>query len=148
MTDDGHTDDDTDRRWMSIAELAESRGITKPSAWRLAYRRSWHRQKANDGTVRVYVPLGKDRPQTDSLGRPNDSLNDNPTDTAPDMSAVVSAKDEVIRAHESHIASLRDALANAETRAAAAEAHADELQRQLDQWRMAGWWRRRRLRRS
>jgi hypothetical protein len=50
---------------MSIAELAESRRITKASAWRLAYRRGWHRQKANDGTVRVYVPLGRDRPQTD-----------------------------------------------------------------------------------
>jgi hypothetical protein len=130
---------------MSIAELAESRRITKASAWRLAYRRGWHRQKANDGTVRVYVPLGRDRPQTDSPnGRPNGS----PTDRAADVSTTISAKDEVIRAHESHIASLRDALAKAESRAGAAETHADELQRRLDQWRAAGWWRRRRLRRG
>jgi hypothetical protein len=133
---------------MSIAELAESRRISKASAWRLAYRRKWHRQKANDGTVRVYVPLGKDRPQTDN---PNDRLNgrpnDDPTDTAPDLSAIVSAKDEVIRAHEGHIASLRDALTKAETRADAAEAQVDELQRCLDRWRAAGWWRRR-LRRA
>ena len=130
---------------MSIAELAESRRITKASAWRLAYRRGWHRQKANDGTVRVYVPLGRDRPQTDSPnGRPNDS----PTDTTADVSVIISAKDEVIRAHQGHIVSLRDALAKAETRADAAETHADELQRRLDQWRAAGWWRRRRLRRG
>jgi len=134
---------------MSIAELAESRRITKASAWRLAYRRGWHRQKANDGTVRVYVPFGRDRPQTDNPNdRQNDSHNDSPTDTAPDIGAIVSAKDEVIRAHEGHIASLKDALTKAETRADAAEAHADELQRHLDRWRAAGWWRRRRLRRA
>jgi len=137
---------------MSIAELAESRRITKASAWRLAYRRGWHRQKANDGTVRVYVPLGKDRPQTDSPNgshndRPGDSHYDSPPDL-PDLSAIVAAKDEAIRAHEGHIASLKDALTKAESRAEAAEAHADELQRQLDRWRAAGWWRRRRLRRA
>jgi hypothetical protein len=128
--------------WMTIATLAQKRRITKASAWRLVTRRGWERLKGNDGAVRVYVPRGQQQPQADApKDDPIDSPNDGHTDTAPDMGAIVSAKDETIRAKDEHIGSLKEALTKAEDRA-------DELQRQLDQWRMAGWWRRRRLRRG
>jgi hypothetical protein len=50
-------EDRNDIRWMSYEELAKSRGITKASATRLAFRRHWRRQVGNDGTARVAVPL-------------------------------------------------------------------------------------------
>lgn len=124
---DAPIDGAEDSRWMSIAELAKSRRISKASAWKLVTRRGWQRLKGNDGTIRIYVPRGQEQPQTDV---PKDVAKD----TTPDSAAVIAAKDE-------HIADLRLALGRAEARA-------DDLQAQLDQWRMAGWWRRRRLRRA
>ena len=56
------------------------------------------------------------------------------------MTAIVSAKDEVIAGHLAHIDTLKAALSKAEARA-------DTLQHELDRWRMAGWWQRRKLRR-
>jgi hypothetical protein len=51
--------DDADApRWLSYDELAESRGISRPSAIRLARRRKWARMEGNDGTARVAVPPG------------------------------------------------------------------------------------------
>ena len=129
--------------WMTIATLASKRRITKASAWRLVTRRGWERLKGNDGTVRVYVPRGQERPQADvSKDNPIDSPHDGPTDTAPDMSAIVAAKDETIANLREHVADLRASLSKAEGRA-------DQLQTELDRWRMARhWWQRRRLRRA
>jgi hypothetical protein len=45
-----------DGRWLSYAELAELRGISRKAAMRLTLRHRWRRQPANDGTVRVCVP--------------------------------------------------------------------------------------------
>jgi hypothetical protein len=57
------------------------------------------------------------------------------------VSAIVSAKDETIANLREHVADLRTALGKAESRA-------DELQTELDRWRMARhWWQRRKLRR-
>jgi hypothetical protein len=54
------TDGDMDgTRWLSYAELAEARGISKRSAIRLTFRHRWQRQKGNDGTVRVAVPMSE-----------------------------------------------------------------------------------------
>jgi hypothetical protein len=44
-------------RRMTYAELAETRGISLPSARRLVLRHRWPRQIGNDGVVRVTVPL-------------------------------------------------------------------------------------------
>src|SRR5690349_202479 len=53
-------DGDTDgTHWLSYAELAEARGISKRSAIRLTFRHRWQRQKGNDGTVRVAVPMSE-----------------------------------------------------------------------------------------
>lgn len=48
--------------WMTYAELAESRGISRRSAERLAQRRRWPRRPGNDGTARVGVPAGAEKP--------------------------------------------------------------------------------------
>ena len=45
-------------RWLSYAELAEARGITRKAAARLTLRHRWRRQPGNDGAVRVWVPDG------------------------------------------------------------------------------------------
>ena len=70
-------DDDRDdamggTRWMTYAELAKSRGITKASATRLAFRKGWRRQAGNNGQARVAVPVIAqipDHDNTDSTGR-------------------------------------------------------------------------------
>jgi hypothetical protein len=41
---------------MSYSELAEARGIDRPSVIRIARRHRWQKQKGNDGTMRVAVP--------------------------------------------------------------------------------------------
>jgi hypothetical protein len=131
-------DDDPDSRWMTVAELAESRGISKASAARLVRRKPWRRMKDNRGVTRIYVPIGEELPQE----RPADALADIRTDALPDVQAIVSAKDETIANLREHVADLRTALGKAESRA-------DELQTELDRWRMARrWWQRRRLRRA
>jgi hypothetical protein len=43
-------------RWLSYAELAELRGISKASATRMSFRHKWRRQAGNDGQVRIFVP--------------------------------------------------------------------------------------------
>lgn len=53
-------------RWMTYTELAASRGITKPSATRLAFRRGWPRQTGNDGQARVAVPAAAQVPPPDA----------------------------------------------------------------------------------
>ena len=48
-------------RRMTYLELADVRGISAPSAERLARRRKWARQVGNDGVARVLVPLEEAR---------------------------------------------------------------------------------------
>jgi hypothetical protein len=43
-------------RWLSYAQLAELRGITKKAAIRMTQRHRWRRQPGNDGTALVSVP--------------------------------------------------------------------------------------------
>jgi hypothetical protein len=45
-----------DARWMTFAELAAARGISRASASRLVRRRKWRRQSDNQGNVRILVP--------------------------------------------------------------------------------------------
>jgi DNA-binding MurR/RpiR family transcriptional regulator len=135
---DALADDEPDSRWMTIAELAESRQISKASASRLVRRTRWRRMRDNRGAVRVYVPVGQELPQE----RAADARADIPADSTLQVQAIVSAKDETIANLREHVADLRTALGKAESRA-------DELQTELDRWRMARhWWQRRRLRRA
>jgi hypothetical protein len=48
--------------WLTYAQLAESRGISVRSAQRLVLRHRWPRRPGNDGTARVGVPAGAEKP--------------------------------------------------------------------------------------
>ena len=142
-------------KWLSYRELAQALGITVDSARRLATRhKEWSRQKANDGTVRVAVPL--DRLPDDAPDVPDDDGPDVEPDIGTDTLGMVAAL-------QAHIETLRDALAKAEARADAehdranaAQADAnkaaldalhavlerDQAQGELDRLRAMPWWRR------
>jgi hypothetical protein len=48
--------DDADGKWMTYADLAASRGISRASAGRLVRWHKWRKQADNHGVVRVLVP--------------------------------------------------------------------------------------------
>src|SRR4051794_18662442 len=58
-TMDSRPDSDDEARWMTYAEIAAARGISRASAERLVNRQKgrWRRQADNKGTVRFLVPL-------------------------------------------------------------------------------------------
>ena len=60
-----------DGRWLTYAEMAESRGISKASATRISFRHKWRRQAGNDGSVRVFVPASAlhDKPHDSDMAR-------------------------------------------------------------------------------
>jgi hypothetical protein len=53
---DESTDATPDGQWMTIAELATARGISKGSVDRLARQRRWQRQPGQQGQVRLLFP--------------------------------------------------------------------------------------------
>lgn len=53
-------------RWMTYAELATSRCISRTSATRLASRKGWPRQLGNDGQARIAVPAAAQVPPPDA----------------------------------------------------------------------------------
>lgn len=70
-----------DTRWMSYSELAEARGIDRPSVIRIARRRRWQKQKGNDGTIRIAVPRAfLDAKRQSPRDRPRDRPEDSPPD--------------------------------------------------------------------
>jgi hypothetical protein len=105
-------------RWMTYAELGRARGISTASATRLAFRRRWPRQAGNDGTARVAVPVGEDRPARDD--RPDDRATDHPDIT------------HVVTAFEASISALTGRAEAAESRADRAEARTDRAETARD----------------
>lgn len=103
-------------RWMSYAELAEARGISTASATRLAMRRKWPRRLGNDGTARVAVPVGQDQPSRDDRD-----------DVGNDITRAVNAL-------ETAVATLREQLDGANSRAHRAEQAREALQTELTAW--------------
>jgi hypothetical protein len=102
---------------LTYAELAELLKITPASANKLARRRRWPRVPGNDGKARVSVP-------EEALVR-----RDSPPDSPPDVPSVSpqdvpppSPPDNLIKALEAHVTTLREQLAAADTRLAAADA--------------------------
>lgn len=83
-----------DIRWMSYAELAAARGISTASAIRLARRRKWLRQMGNDGTARVAIPDGEDRPPGESRGDDRADITEAITGMAAAIAALTAARDE------------------------------------------------------
>jgi hypothetical protein len=102
---------------LTYAELGELLKITPASANKLARRRRWPRVPGNDGKARVSVP-------EEALVR-----RDNPPDSPPDVPPVSpqdspppSPPDNLIKALEGHVTTLREQLAAADARLGAADA--------------------------
>jgi hypothetical protein len=114
-TGDRLTDSLADGRWMTFAELSQSRGISKTSAMRLVSRHGWRRQKNNKGQVRALVPVGW--VAADDTKEPNSTA---------DMS-------RAIRAFDAAIATLREQLVRETGRTEAAERARTALTVQLAQ---------------
>ena len=101
---------------LTYAELGEILKITPASANKLARRKRWPRVPGNDGKARVSVP-------EDALVR-RDSPPDSPPDVppvSPQDSPPPSPPDNLIRALEAHVTTLREQLAAAEARLGAAD---------------------------
>jgi hypothetical protein len=102
------TDATTGGQWMTVAELAAMRGISKGSVTRLVQRGRWRRQSDDQGRVRVLVPHGAIEP---AEGRLADQASNGHHDRLADASAA-----------------LREQLEAAEQRAERAEARAREAE--------------------
>jgi hypothetical protein len=96
---------------LTYAELAEALKITPASANKLARRKRWPRVPGNDGRARISVP-------EDVLVR-RDNPPDSPLDVppvSPQVSPPPSPPDNLIKALEAHVETLKAQLAAAEAR--------------------------------
>lgn len=125
-------DDLPDGRWLSYAELAKLRGIDRASAFKLALRHKWRRQKNNQGQVTVFVP-------SDFTDREDESQ-DNGYDASHHVAAFETALVAIREAHAGEVAALRSQLQSvtaerdrSQDASHQAEARADELMGRLDQ---------------
>ena len=109
-------------RWMTYAELAATRGISKASANRLAFRKKWPRKTGNDNQARVAVPSDAQAPPPDVA---HDAREDATHDDTPVIIHDVQAADTLTRERQRADA--------AEARAAAAEAQVVVARAQADQ---------------
>ena len=105
----------TSTAWLTYAQLAESRGISVRSAQRLVLRHRWRRQPGNDGTARVGVPAGAEKPP-----ERHDGASDRP-DARDDAGSVTLA----IEALRGELTASHQREAEAHTRADRAEQRAD-----------------------
>jgi hypothetical protein len=110
---DRDADSPADDRWMTLAELAAARRISKASAARLVRRRKWRRQADNEGRVRVLVP----------------SVAMSEADDRPDIRA---GEITVISALTEAVMTLREQLTAAHGRAERLEAERDGERRRAD----------------
>lgn len=101
----------SDGTWMTYADLATLRGINHASAFKLALRRRWRRQKNNTGQMTVFVPSAW-----------SDTSQDNAHDVSHQAEAFEAALAAVREAHAGETATLREQLAAANGRVDRAEA--------------------------
>jgi hypothetical protein len=119
-------DDDADNRWMSYAELAESRRITAASAIKLVLRRGWRRQQDNQGIMRALVPQKWAEP---APGRDFDPL---ARETIDALEASIAALHERAEAAEQAAQVERDRANRAELARRAEYSRADLLRERID----------------
>jgi hypothetical protein len=170
---DGETDPTGDGgRWLTYADLAEARGITRKAAVRMTQRHRWRKTPGNDGAVRIYVPDAMTVRPRDHDARP-DGPHDAPHDAeatdgvtpfhARALAALEAALAAVREAKDGEIATLRDTVeglrgtvsraehraVHAEDRANRAETEAREAQDAAEELRRRerDWWGQGRLRR-
>jgi hypothetical protein len=157
-----------DGRWMTFAELAATRGITRASAIRMVRRKRWRRMQDNQGRALTLVP-------EEWLARPDDGPEDHPegsaTERHPDgpgdtglfhakalatlETAVVALTNQLAKADarvadtEGRLTQTAARLADAETRANEARAEAAAAQGRVERLEaeQRTWWARGRLRR-
>ena len=122
---DASADVSADGRWLTYEELAQIRGISRPSAERLVLRNRWRRQRDNQRVVRILVPL--DRLSDDAS---DDASADRSADVSPDMSRSAAAFEAALTAiqsgYEGETAALRERAVAAEAARDAAIALADQ----------------------
>ena len=144
--------------WMTYAELAKSRGISRRSAERLAQRRRWPRRPGNDG-----VPAGAEKPTERQQGDDRDAdqgdaggvianlrdafataLGARDREIA-GLQAVIDAKEGQLSAYRGQIDVLRDRLDAAERDAQETRQEAkamDDARRAMGRWtRLRAAWR-------
>jgi hypothetical protein len=109
-------DDDAEGHWLSYAELAELRGITRKAAIRLTQRHHWRRQPGNDGATKVLVPAGAMASREERRQTPRHD--DPPT----------SFQTEALAVLETAVTTLTEQLAKAEGRLSQAEERAANLE--------------------
>jgi hypothetical protein len=127
---DDRPDDQADARWMTFAELAASRGISKESAIALVRRKRWRRQRDNKGHVIALVP--NDGPELRrSIPDEVDHRPDDRGDYLPHMAAFETALAAIEAAHASEIAALRERADTSEQGRIAMQTLADRLGAQL-----------------
>jgi hypothetical protein len=128
---------DAAERWVSFADLAEQRGISRAAASKLVRRHKWRRQTDNQGRVMILVPeAALDRPSVRPPPSDEEGKAVRPSvDT--DMSRLAAG---ALAALEDAVAGLREQLDTANARAERAEAdraderlRVDNLRAQIDQ---------------
>lgn len=101
--------EDSAGRWLTYAELAAARGITRKAAVRMTQRHRWRRTPGNDGAVRIWVP---DAMTLRTAARLDAPLDPTPTDGSTPL-------------HAQALAALETALTEANARADRADQRAD-----------------------
>ena len=120
ITDPGDITGDV--TWMTYAELGKARGIDPASAKRLAIRRHWRRQRGNDGTAQVAVPVTEATPRE---SRTEDDTGDIPSDVTSDVTPFHA---KALAALEDAIAVLREQLEAERHQVQAANGRADKAE--------------------
>lgn len=101
---------------LTYKELAERLGVKLESARKTVLRKRWQKVTANDGTVRILVPV-------EALPRPSDNAGDSPSDGHGDSPSDSPSPD--VLALEAQIDGLKALVVSEQRRADAAEADRD-----------------------
>jgi hypothetical protein len=127
---DRQSDSSDSARWMTFAELAKVRGISKLSATTLVRRHGWRRQRDNQGHVIALVPLTWTNPD---VGGQADDLPDKRADNRPDSQGYIAAFEAALvtvrEAHAGEVSALRERAEAAERRADSECQRADSADR-------------------
>jgi hypothetical protein len=115
--------------WMTYAELAKSRGISRRSAERLAQRHRWPRRPGNDGTARVGVPAGAEKPTERQQGDDRDA---DQGDAGGVIASLRDAFATALGARDGEIAALQAAIDAKEGQLAAYRGQIDAQRDRLD----------------
>lgn len=130
-------DDGSDGSWLTYAQLAATRGISRRAAVRMTQRQCLRRQPGNDGKVRVWVPadLAELSPRASQRDDRDDDARDNNSLLASAVAALEDAvqvlREQLERAEAGRDGERQRAEA-AERQAGQAEARADRAERRAD----------------